>query len=65
MNVTGCPPRNGGIVPPWLREPIVIVLPVLPDDDAPTLPVVPSPEPTPYPEPGPCPGGPIIVGGRF
>lgn len=56
MNVATCPPPgNGGIVPPWLREPVVIVLPVLPDDDA-TLPVMPEPPAAPVmPEPGPCP----------
>lgn len=42
----GNPPGNGGIVPPWLREPIRIILPVLPEPpvaDEPTLPVVPQP----------------------
>lgn len=34
-------PGNGGIVPPWLREPIRIVLPVEPGEDDVTLPVIP------------------------
>lgn len=54
MNVTACPPRNGGIVPPWLREPVQIILPVLPDPQEPVLPVVPTPPQQPQPEPGPC-----------
>lgn len=32
---------NGGIVPPWLQQPPVIVLPVEPSDDDVTLPVLP------------------------
>lgn len=39
-----CPraPHNGGIVPPWLREPVRIVLPVEPPDPSePVLPVQP------------------------
>lgn len=51
MIVGSCRPGNGGIVPPWLREPVRIVLPVEPDDDV-RLPVEPPVAPTP--EPGPC-----------
>lgn len=38
MNVSWVP-GNGGIVPPWLRDPWRIVLPVEPDDGA-SLPVL-------------------------
>jgi len=35
---------NGGIVPPWLQMPPIIVLPVEPpSDDQITLPVIPDP----------------------
>lgn len=36
---------NGGVVPPWLQFPPIIVLPVEPGEDDVTLPVLPD-EPT-------------------
>lgn len=44
--IFSCPRgRNGGIVPPWLQHPPVIVLPVLPGEDDVQLPVLPDPDP--------------------
>lgn len=34
---------NGGIVPPWLQQPPIIVIPVEPGADDPVLPVEPNP----------------------